>query len=279
MYILDNLVFSYNWLEYILLPNMMKDDKETLKTIIKRLSEANQNAKNNKNSLKTVAKKEKKILGDIEKIGKKLKKSKAEKIQKQSNDLKKQHSEIIAEKAELDKGMMRMFDSHVNAIEDLKHSITVDFLFTQIDRKTESFSIKGYIEDVIPSRLNEIVETMENHSIDDNVKLGKRDRTKVYLQDFFNRDELLFIINDSAKSNKGHILKEQTYLARLLLTDATINMNDLLKRFEFNREYNYEHKKRMTKDGVKEWIEYSTQFSKDEQKLISFLQRLNKIQE
>lgn len=279
MYILDNLVFSYKWLEYILLPNIMMDDKTILEKIIRRLRQANMNTRKRQTNLNSIVKKEKKLVKDIESIEKKLKKSKAEKEQKQLDALKGRHSQIRNELAEHDMGLMRTFNSQIDEIGDLKHSITIDFLFTEIDRKNLSFSIKGSIEDVIPSRLNQVVEKMQAHSIDDNVKLGKRDRTKVFLQDYFNRDELFFATHRSAGKNKDSILKEKIYIARLLLTEINIKMSELLKRFEFNREYFYDRKRRLTKEGIKEWIEYSAQFSKNEAKLIAFLQELNKIQE
>lgn len=280
MYILDNLVFSYKWLEYVLIPNMMKDDRDSLIKIIKRLSQANINSKGTQVRLNALAKKEKKIQGDIDKIEKKIKKVKEEKAEAKLSDLGKQYVEVKKEMEELNVGWIRKVNNDIDEIGDLKNTITIDFLFTEINRTNLSFSIKSSIEDVIPSRVNELVKAMNHYSVDDNVKLGRQDRRKsILLQDFFNRDFLFFLTNRTAENNKNSILKEQTYLARLMLTDEKIKISDLLKRFEFNREYNYERKKRITKEGRKEWIDYSSTFVNAEEKLISFLRSINKIQE
>ena len=118
---------------------------------------------------------------------------------------------------------------------------------------------------------------MANHNISDLVKLGKRDRNETLLQDFFNREELSFVINKSRQNNRNKILQERLYLARLLLTDTKIDIDQLLQRFETNRLLGYDKKKRLTKDGICEWIEFSNSFIRNEDNIYNFLKKLGKI--
>lgn len=163
--------------------------------------------------------------------------------------------------------------------EEPKNSITLDYIFTSIDKKNRSFEIFGSIEDVIPSHLHNVVTKMREFGINDLVDRRKRNREKTYLQDFFNRDELYFILTKSKKNNKNKILEERLYLAKLLLTEKKIKLENLLKRFETNRKFYYNKQKRLSKDGVKEWINYSDSFVKDENRIMNFLTNLNKIKE
>ena len=169
------------------------------------------------------------------------------------------------------------FDEQLNEVGDIKNSITVDYIFTSINRTNLSFEIKGSIEDVIPSHVRNVVIEMENHNISDLVKLGKRDRNETLLQDFFNREELFFVLNRSQKNNENKILQERLYLAKLLLTDTKIGIDQLLQRFETNRLLGYDKKKRLTKDGISEWIEFSKNFTTNENNIYSFFKRLGKI--
>jgi len=79
--------------------------------------------------------------------------------------------------------------------------------------------------------------------------------------------------------NSNSINTERLYLAKLLLTEVKIKHSDLLQRFEFNRNYGYDKKKRMTKEGFQEWIQYPDGFARDEENLLQFLNSINKIQE
>ena len=105
-----------------------------------------------------------------------------------------------------------------------------------------------------------------------------KDREKTHLKNYFNRDELYFVANKSHLQNKNRILQERLHLARLLLTDEKIAMEDLLQRFEFHREYDYGHKKRIN-NGVKDWINYPETYTFHEKKMIDFLNVINKIKE
>lgn len=275
IYILDNLVFYYKGLEYIMIPNLLRNDNETLRAVIKRLTQARGKSSQRRATIKDIVDKERRLGSDIEKLIKKKDADSKKKIEEMQTERQECQSDLLAREM----GLFEEINTNVNEIGDLKNAITLDFLFTKIVRKDLSFTIKGSIEDVIPSRLDKVVRIMKDFQINDNVKL-KRDRDDdTPLQNFFNRNQLFFLVTHSDKNNINSILNEQLYLAKLLLTEQTIKMDDLLKRFELNREYSYDRKKRVTRDGIKEWIEYPEGFIRDETKLVNFFKSLNKIQE
>jgi len=269
MYILNNLVFYYKGLEYVLIPNLISDDADLYKTVLNRLRRANNNLGTKKSMLEKITAQEKRLEKDI----KKLKTSNNENL----NELVQQREEALSKIKGLDTGMIREFDEQLNEVGDIKNSITIDYIFTSIDRKNLSFEIKGSIEDVIPSQVRNVVTEMANHNISDLVKLGKRDSNETLLQDFFNREELFFVLNRSQKNNANKILQERLYLARLLLTDTKIEIDQLLQRFETNRLLGYDKKKRLTKDGIYEWIEFPKSFTTNENNIYNFFKRLSKI--
>ena len=269
MYILNNLVFYYKGLEYILIPNLISDDADLYKTVLNRLRRANKNLGTKKSILEKLTAQEKRLEEDI----KKLKTSN----NKNLNELVQQREETLSEINKIDTGMIREFAEQINEVGDIKNSITIDYVFTSIDRKNLSFEIKGSIEDVIPSQVRNVVTEMVKHNISDLVKLDKRNRNETLLQDFFNREELFFVKNRSQKNNANKILQERLYLARLLLTDTKIEIDQLLQRFETNRLLGYDKKKRLTKDGIYEWIEFSKSFTTNEDNIYNFFKRLGKI--
>ena len=269
MYILNNLVFYYKGLEYIIIPNLISNDANLHKTVLNRLRRANKNLGTKKSMLEKFTAQEKRLEKDI----KKLKTSNNENL----NDLVQQREETISKIKEIDTGMIREFNEQLDEVGDIKNSITIDYIFTSIDRKNLSFEIKGSIEDVIPSHVRNVVTEMAKHNISDLVKLGKRDRNETLLQDFFNREELFFVKNRSQKNNANKILQERLYLARLLLTNTKIEIDQLLQRFETNRLLGYDKKKRFTKDGISEWIEFSKSFTTNENNIYNFFKRLGKI--
>ncbi|MEA3452422.1 MAG: hypothetical protein U9Q83_11045, partial [Bacteroidota bacterium] len=269
LYILDNLVFYYKGLEYIIIPNLLSGDNDILKLIIQRLVQAKKNANTKKDVLVRLRKEEKKLKKNIDK----LKKKKLKHAEEQMN-----LDNITSDIKQKDLGIIQEFNEQLLTIDEHINSVTIDYLFTAINRTNKSFEIKGTIADVIPSKMSKLVKQMRYYKIEDLVKLGAKDYRKTYLQDFFNRDELYFAVNSNSLNNANSILTERLYLAKLLLSKNTIKRDDLLKRFEFNRLYDYEHKKRI-KNGVAEWIEYPDSFVEKESNLIQFLTTLNKIKE
>ena len=274
MYILNNLVFYYKGLEYVIIPNLISDDADLYKTVLNRFRRANKKSSSKKTILEQLNVQEKKLEKNIDKLNKKKNKtSNKEKL----NELIQQRKEKLSKINMIDIGMIREFDEQVNEVGDIKNAITIDYIFTSINRTNLSFEIKGSIEDVIPSKVRNVVTEMANHNISDLVKLGKRDRNETLLQDCFNREELSFVLNRSQKNNGNKILQERLYLAKLLLTDTKIEIDQLLQRFETNRLFGYDKKKRLTKDGISEWIEFSKNFTTNENNIYNFFKRLGKI--
>ena len=275
MYVLNNLVFHYKGydrsLEYIILPNLLTDNDETLKSVIERLRRANKRSGLLVSNLKNFETQENRLIKDLKKIKK----------GKSLEEQKKLELEITAVKEKIyniDVGLIQEFNEKINELNELKNSITIDFFFTSIDYKNLAFTLKGTIEDVIPSKLSSVVRKMRKLEISDAVTLKNRQVDKTYLQDFFNREELYFILNKSTKTNSNKILEERLYFAKLLITDEKIKIDNLYTRFEINRELKFIKEKRI-KDGIKEWIQYSESFVKKENNIILFLKSLDKLKE
>lgn len=272
IFILNKLIFSYNGLEYMIIPNMIAFDREAYKTILDRLIRANKKL----DRLRNLRKEEKKLKSDLEKLTKKRVLE-----QHKISELNNKYETVSKQIKRDDTGFITKFNQHADELGDLKNSVTLDFIFTTIDKKSLSFEVKGSIEDVIPSRLSNLIDIMHSNDylIEDNTYIASTDFDKTYLRNYFNRDELYFVSNKSHKKNKNRILQEKLYLARLLLTDDKISMDDLLKRFEFHREFDYKHKKRIDKNGIKEWISFPETFTKHENRLTGFFSKINKLKE
>ncbi|MBU0992176.1 MAG: TM1802 family CRISPR-associated protein [Proteobacteria bacterium] len=275
MYIINNLVFYFKGLEYVVIPNILSDDAGLYKTVLERFRRANVKSNHKKSVLEQHNAQEKKLEKDIEKIKKKIN----EKNKKEWVELEQQRKDLLEIIDQMDTGLIKEFNEQIEEIGDLKNSITIDYLFTKIDRTNLSFEIKGSLEDVVPSRIQVVVSEMNRpeHLISDRVKLGKRHRDETLLQDYFNRKELAFVLNRSQLNNANTILQEKLYLARLLLTDTKINLDSLMARFEENRLYGYDMKKRLNKEGTYLWIEHTSWFTGQEDTVFNFLKRLDKI--
>ncbi|SMC78547.1 CRISPR-associated protein Csh1 [Desulfocicer vacuolatum DSM 3385] len=280
IYILEKLVFYYKGLEYILLPNLIMDDDESLRQIISRLVKANAMTKGKPKKLQALRTEEKNLLKNLEQLRRppKGKKKPVAGLNEQIQELEKNCEEMAQTIEKMDTGYITEFKIQADYLAELKNAVTLDFIFTVINRTNLSFEVKGSIEDVMPSRLSLVVNAMREQKINENIELKAKIKNKTYLQDYFNRDELYFVLSKTQKHNGNRILQERLHLARLLLTDAEISMENLMKRFEFNREYDYAHKKRIN-NGVRDWINYSSTYTQQEQSILSFFQQLNKIKE
>jgi len=280
IYILENLVFYYKGLEYIIIPNSLSDDPDMYKLVLKRLKQANQNIKFKRESLTSFVDKERKLSKDIKKYEKKKNKQKNDIEELKHLEIEKQNIlEEINKIEQTDSGLIHQYNDEIKETGNLKNSITIDYIFVSLNRTDLSFEIKGSIEDVIPGHISKVVKSMIDNNICELVTLKKRNKEQTYIQDFFNRYELYFALNRSTKNNRNSILKEKLYLAKLLLSDQKIKFNDLLRRFERNRGFDYENKKRLLKDGIKEWIAFPDKFVKDENNVRNFLSDLEKIKE
>jgi len=157
-----------------------------------------------------------------------------------------------------------------------KGGISLDILFTEVNLTNLSVRVLSTLEDVIPSRINQVVKKMKKQKISANIKReeGSKD---VYLRDYFSRDELFAISTKNTAGMKNRIIQEKIYLAKLLLGYSKIDYIELLKRFEHQREYDYEHKKRLTDEGIKQWINYPNGFVSAEDRVLKFLKSINAI--
>ena len=276
IYILENLVFYYKGLEYVIIPNLLLEDVNVYKDILNSFKEANKKT----NSKKAILDKLRKTENTLENKLKKLVKKKLLDNEIELEVLRRKRDKIINQIKKIDKGIIEQFEEEVNELGENKNLITIDYLFTKINRTNLSFELKSSIEDIVPSQIRKVVDTMRAEpKISDLVTLKNKDKDKSYLHDFFNRNEIYFILNKSGKNNENSILKERLFLAKLLLTDFHIKISDLMKRFHFNREFDYKNKKRLTKEGVKEWIAFPDKFRRDEENIFNFLTNLGKIKE
>lgn len=273
IYLVHNLVFYFHSLEYVLIPNVLSDDLEMYRAILGRFKRANKKSSLKQSLLKAHSAQEKNLGKDIDKLAQK----KTEKNKEKINELMSRRQELLLDIDRLDTGLIRELDEQIKEVGDLKHAMTIDYLFTKIDRTNLSFEVKGSIEDVLPSRIRTIATTMNKYAINDRVKLGRRNPAETHLQDYFNRKELLCVINRSQKNNTNTIIQEKLYLARLLLTDMLIDLDALMACFEENRLYGYDMKKRLTKEGVYRWIEDSKPFIHHDDVVFKFLKYLGKI--
>ena len=277
IYVLERLVFYYKGLEYIILPNLLMEDPEALRTILHRLETANAVTKGKPQKLKDLRKKEKRLVTQLDKLCRRQRGARGrsgEDIRKLQAEQEEKASEIHT----LDTGLITEFQEQAAHLGDLKNAVTLDFIFTAINRTNLSFEIKGAIDDLIPSRLSRVVDLMRTEKIQDNITLTDKKSNQTYLQDYFSREELSFVLSKTQKQNQNRLLQERLYLARLLLTDTTISMDNLLARFQFHREFDYARKQRIT-DGIKDWINFSGTYVPHESKIILFFQTLNKLKE
>jgi len=154
--------------------------------------------------------------------------------------------------------------------------ISLDILFTEVNLTNLSVKIFATLEDVIPSRINKVVKKMKNQKISANIKReeGSKD---VYLRDYFSREELFAIATKNTSGMKNRVIQEKIFLAKLLLGYTTIDYSVLLQKFEHQREYDYEHKKKLTDEGIKEWITYPDSFVSNEDRVLGFLKSINAI--
>ena len=168
IYILDKLVFFYKGLEYVIIPNLLFNDRKIYGTVLKRLVRANQATGSKSGQLKDLRNEEKKLKADLEKLKKKRAKQKQNtELGVAFDKLDKEYKAVMGKIGVVDTGIITEFNEQANHLGDLKNSVTLDFIFTVINRTNLSFEVKGSIEDVIPSRLAHLVDTMRDTTIQD----------------------------------------------------------------------------------------------------------------
>lgn len=275
VYIMNNLLFNFRGLEYVIIPNVLNDDNETLKTVIHDLSEERKQSKKRKDALQEMYEKEKRINKKLERLKnkrKKLAKDKSEEV-----DAKKELENISGELFRKDRGIINEFNKNASSLKKYRNSVTLDFIFTKINLTNKSFEIKGTIEDVLPSRLNNIKSKMDEFNINDKTTF-KREKNEINLNHFFNRRTLYHKANRS-KGSQNIVIQESITLARFLITDEQIKTDDLLRKFHEHREYNFDGSLKINDKGIKRWIEFPSEYTYQEARLLNFLNSLNKIKE
>lgn len=160
---------------------------------------------------------------------------------------------------------------------DKINAISLGILFTEVNLTNLSVKIFATLEDVIPSRIKQVVNKMQQQGINDALKRQANSKD-TYLRDYFSRDELFAIATKNTAGMKNKIIQEKIYLAKILLGYTQLKYIDLLKRFEHHREYDFEHNKKLEDDGIKEWMHYTHSFIENENRVIDFLQSINAIE-
>lgn len=147
IYCLKHLVFYYKGLEYVMLPNLMTDDLECMLIVLTKLALANRKSTAKRPILERLYNQEKKIQKELEKLKKKKQKN-ADKIRQQHETQKANRHEIL----QTDLGLVEEVDEQLDCLENLRNMVTVDLIFTAINRTNLSFEVKGSIGDVVPGR-------------------------------------------------------------------------------------------------------------------------------
>lgn len=172
---------------------------------------------------------------------------------------------------------MRRLSKQIEELnQDKITGIALDILFTEVNLTNLSVKIFATLEDILPSRIRNLVRNMQEMKIVDKLK-RETNSHDIHLREYFSREELFAIATKNTASMKNRIIQEKIYLAKLLLGYITIDYIELFKRFEFDREYDYEYKKKLSDDGIKKWISYPNSFISRENTIIDFFTKLNAI--
>jgi len=283
LYLKKNLLFYFDGMSFSIIPSYAKENEKEFIEILSKLKMANEQSYQKRNTLKVLANEEADIKNTLNKLEKPKKKDeeKIKEIKKELEEKQKLKSKIASKIAN---GLFTNFRDDIKDLEFIQ-GLTVDIIFMELNKN--EVKIYGSVEDILPSRITKIVEKMREYNINDSILIGNKDITQTYLHDFFHRDELYFYKLNKRKNDpkdssyRPKILEERFYLIKLLLTNSQISRRDLYRRFEFNAEYDYEHKKRVDSNGVKSWFtkERGLKDYQDEQNILSFFEdkKINKI--
>jgi len=283
LYVRKYLMFYFDGMSFSIIPSYVKENEKEFKAILSTLKLSNEQSQLKRNTLKVIANEEgliKKEITKLERAKKKDEKNISDAKKKLDNEQKKKIKFKLAD------GLFSNFKEDINDLE-FYQGLTVDFIFMEFNKN--EVKIYGSIEEVLPSRVSKIIEKMKENNIKDTILIGDKDNTQTYLHDFFHRDELYFYKMNKRKNDpkdssyRPKILAERFYLAKLLLTNSKISRADLHKRFEFNTEYDYEHKKRVDAKGMKSWFDKDNglKIYQDEENILSFFEdeEINKIKD
>lgn len=305
LYAIKYLLFYYKGLSYLVIPNFIKQDLTNYQKILNAFKTANlesnikryearENIKRLDDSISHIAKEETNILKMIEKSAKKQNIKKKSKTlfdepvvnEDELNTIKLQKENLQKEKEQLE---LLIKDDLLDELEEtikkdelreFLNAISLDLLFVSYDPKYGTMTnIYGTIQDVLPSKISNVKEKMRIYNIVDGIKMKNKDSAKTYLQDYFARFELQakFSKTLNEKNVQNAIFKERIFLAKLLLSDEQIDYENLLNRFEDNREYDYDGKKRIDDKGIKDWLKNPEQYLTRDQQVIGFLKSIDSL--
>ena len=283
LYVKKYLMFYFDGMSFSIIPSYVKENEKEFKEILSTLKLANEQTRQKRNALKVITNEESLINKEITKI-ERAKKKDEKKIAEAKKRLENEQKKKI--KFKLADGLFSNFREDIKDLE-FYQGLTVDFIFMEFNKN--EVKIYGSIEEVLPSRVSKIIEKMKEYNIKDTILIGNKDNSQTYLHDFFHRDELYFYMINKRKNDpkdpsyRPKILAERFFLAKLLLSNSKISRADLYKRFEFNAEFDYEHKKRVNDKGTKVWFdkERGLKTYQDEQNILSFFKdkQINKIKD
>lgn len=201
------------------------------------------------------------------------------------------NSKGIEHRASKEDSFIRRLSKQIEEFDQDKiNAISLDILFTEVNLTNLSVKIFSTLEDVVPSRIREVVREMQKMKITDKLK-REQDSQTIHLREYFSREELFAIATKNTAGMKNRIIQEKIYLAKLLLGYEQITYSSILKRFEYQREYDYEHNKRLSnmerkdKNGkkiispikTKDWINYPRGFVESEEQVLKFFKSINSI--
>lgn len=181
----------------------------------------------------------------------------------------------LEEKALKEESFIRRLKKQTADLESIK-STYIDVYFTDINLVNLSVKIFGSMENLLPSKIRDVGRKMMDQKICDYYSLQKKKDGFVCLSDYFSTNEL-FARFKKIKGMENLILQEKIYLAKLLLGYDKIEFKKLLDKFEYFREFDFEHKRKLNDEGIKNWIEFSDSFIESEDKTMKFLDSIESI--
>ncbi len=277
MFVWENLFFWYKGQSYCLLPNLINFSPSVYKEILMKYKQLNKKERGRNATISDLKKQEDAIKKKLKKE-KNTKKKDALRIEELEKSLEEKSAALLT----LDVGLIIKSHDELDSLLEYRNMMTLDYYFFDRNLTNKSFQIKGALEEILPSQISRVVNALREHKIDENITYSPKERSGfVSLKHYFSRKEIEIVYTKGFSGRNDFsntILKERIYLARLLLTDEQISIDNLMERFEYHREKDYEGHKRVH-DGIKDWLQYSGIYRESEERILTFLKQLNKIKE
>ncbi|ASM38379.1 CRISPR/Cas system-associated protein Cas8, type I-B/HMARI [Campylobacter sputorum bv. paraureolyticus LMG 11764] len=181
----------------------------------------------------------------------------------------------LQEKASKEDSLIRKLQNQSENLENIG-GIYLNIYFTNINIVNLSVEIFGSMEDLLPSKIRDVGNKMLNQKVLDYHSIKNKKEGFLCLSDYF-LNISLFANFTKSKGLGNRSLQERIYLAKLLLGYQKIQYNELLDRFENFREFDFENKKKLNDEGIKEWINFSGSFVENEDRTLKFLDSIDAI--